>query len=228
VACFDDDIVLEPGSINEMIKLWNRSEQNAAGVSFNIVNVPGEKYSKLKEVFGLSSAMPGRVLKSGTTTSNCNVTSDIRVQWLCGGATVWRKEILDSFLHKDVSSRWAIAEDLVFSYPIGKKYPLFVCSAARVRHEHVFDYNISTRRELFHGRVQTLWLLYFVISNRELSINIFYWTLFVRILGKFIKGIALRNSQDIWFAIGQIEGSIQGIKALLAGRNIADVISELT
>lgn len=227
VACFDDDIILEPGSLNAMINFWNRCEPFTAGVSFNIVNAPAEVYSRVRAMLGLTASEPGRVLKSGMTTSNCNVSRDIRSQWLCGGATIWRREILEAHLHNEVASRWAIAEDLIFSYPIGKKYPLYISSESCVRHEHVQDY-VKSDIERFHGRTQTLWLMYFVKANHDLSMGRFIWAMAIKITGKILLGIISRKPEYLNFARGQLEGLIHGLKAVRKGRAITDVVSDFT
>jgi hypothetical protein len=223
VASLDDDIVLEAGAVAAMIAFWNRCEPDTAGVSFNIVNVPPEPRSRVKELLGLSAPEPGRVLRSGATTANTSVERDVRVQWLCGGATVWQLDVLRRFTHADVPARWAIGEDLIFSYPVGRERPLYVCAAARVRHEHVFDYAVNTPYR-FHGRTRTLWLFYFIESNRELSRLAFLWMMTLTTLGKFALGAATLRGSLIQFALGQIEGVSAGVIALARGEGLASAI----
>ena len=126
VALLDDDIVLGTTAVEEMIAFWNRTPKETAGVAFNIVNGESERYTRLKGLLGLCAPEPGRVLRTGMATAVTHAKSDARVQWLPGGATVWRSDVLLGRPHAEVSTRWAIAEDLLFSYPIGKKRPLFV------------------------------------------------------------------------------------------------------
>ncbi|MBN1636146.1 MAG: glycosyltransferase [Deltaproteobacteria bacterium] len=227
VGLLDDDIVLETNALEKIVNFWNRCEPNTAGVSFNIVNAPLEQCSWLKSAFLLGSPEPGRVLKSGMTSSNCNVSKDVKVQWLCGGATIWRQKILKAFLHREISSRWAIAEDLIFSYPIGGEYPLYVCADARVRHEHEIDY-VSKIKNRFHGYTQTIWMFYFVESNQELSRTLFLWTLLVRIIGKLATGILTLRTAPIEFAVGQVQGSVKGLSALIRSRDITTIFDEDT
>jgi glycosyltransferase involved in cell wall biosynthesis len=225
VGFLDDDIVLEPGAIEAITNFWNRSEGSTAGISFNIVNNPPVRTSWLKCILGLSSRAQGRVLRSGMTTPNSPVQSDLRSQWLCGGATTWKQGILKEHLHGEISSKWAIGEDLLFSYPIGKLYPLYVCADARVRHEHQMDY-VSKMKHRFHGRTQTLWLFYFIKSNRDLSFVLFLWTLSLRILGRVAMGIVTFNKDHLEFSLGQIEAAAKGCKALVSGRGIQSILSE--
>lgn len=223
VASLDDDIVLERDAVARMIEFWNRAEPETAAVSFNIVNTPGEPRSRFKELLGLSAPEPGRVLRSGATTSNCSVPNDVRVQWLCGGATVWKLDVLREHPHREISGRWAIAEDLIFSYPIGRQCPLYVCAGARVVHEHVFDYATKSLPR-FHGRTRTLWLFYFVEANRDLSRAAYLWWMALTTLGRIAVGIATLNAEQLQFARGQVEGVVAGLRALMRGSNLADAI----
>lgn len=226
LVCFlDDDIVLEPEAIASMILFWNDCESETAGVSFNIVNNPPFKHTLLKAFIGMSAPQQGRVLASGYNVTISPVNKNIRTQWLCGGATVWRKEILDKFTNKEVSSKWAVCEDVIFSYPIGKKYPLYVCGDAKVRHEHVFDYNVKMKYR-YSGKIVTLWRLHFVESNPELSQLLYFWMVSWEIVIRLVKGLFLLRSQEIQYASGQIEGVIQGSIAKFNGKGLLDLLND--
>ena len=188
VAYFDDDIVLLQEALKNMIGFWNRCEDETAGVSFNISNMNPERHSWLKGIMGLTGPEQGRVLRSGRNTPILSVTEDLRTQWLCGGATVWKQKILRKFINEERYSQWAIAEDLKFSYPVGKVYPLYVCAAAQVRHEHVYDHMIRMKYK-YYGRTETLWRFSFVESHKELSRIFFLWMQLSTIAARFLKGI---------------------------------------
>ncbi len=219
VGSFDDDIVLEPSALGEMIAFWNRCETHTAGVSFNIVNGPEENRPWIKCLLGLSAREPGRVLRSGMTTANTHVEADLQCQWLCGGATIWRQDILREFLHQEISSRWAIAEDLIFSYPIGKRYPLYVCASAKVRHEHEMDY-VAKRQNRYYGFTQTIWMFHFVESNEDLFLIRFLWTLILRLVGKLVFGVLTFSSSPIEFAIGQVHAMGKVLLDKIRGRDV--------
>ena len=223
VACLDDDIVLQWDAVGALIAFWNRCEPGTAGVGFNITNTPPEPRTWIRDLFFLSASVPGRVLKSGATTSNCQVKRDIRVEWLCGGATAWRLDLLRRFSHKPVASPWAIAEDVVFSYPIGKQHPLYVCAAAQVRHEHESDYRVAHPHR-FHGWTQTIFTMYFVESNADLSRAAFLWMIFGTVLGRTVVGAATLERRHLEFALGQALAVSQGLWALAHGRSLTTVI----
>ena len=226
VGCLDDDIVFEPQAVKAMAAFWNTCESETAGVSFNIVNTPPEPRSWLRDLFFLSGPGPGRVLPSGMATSNCQAQTNLRTQWLCDGATVWRHEILNRFPHREVRSRWAIGEDVIFSYPIGKQFPLYVCADARVRHEHQADY-VSRMRHRFHGRTQTMWMFYFVESNQDVSRLAFLWMVLGTIVARSVMGALTLQRSHIEFGWGQIEGVAKSLTAVLRGADIVTILEEL-
>jgi glycosyltransferase involved in cell wall biosynthesis len=223
VALLDDDIELSPSALEEMVAFWNRIEPETAAVSFNIVNTPPEPNTPLRRLFFLAGRRPGQVLRSGMCTSNCQVTDDWRVEWVCGGATVWRAEVLRQFPQRVLPSKWAIAEDIAYSYPVGQQLPLYVSSRAQVRHEHVFDYRVN-RPHRFHGYTQTLWLFYFVESNRGLSRAAFLWMTVGVATGRMLAGL-LGRPHHLQFARGQFAGLRRGLMAIARGDDLGTVIA---
>ena len=225
VCSLDDDIVLEPEAIASMISFWNNCECDTAGVSFNIINNPPFIHTWFKAFIGMSSPEQGRVLASGYNVAISPVDKDIQTQWLCGGATVWKKEIINEFKNKEIISKWAICEDVIFSYPIGKKFPLYVCADAKVRHEHVYDHTAKMKYR-YYGRTVTLWRLHFVESHAELSRIFFLWMLLGQIVARCISGIVSFRMSDIQYAVGQIEGAVIGLSALFRGVNLLSLLNE--
>lgn len=215
VATLDDDLVLFEDSIEKMLKFWNEEcPEDTGGVSFNIVNCIPEKHNLLKGISGLTGPTPGRVLKSGRNTPILNIKADIRSEWLCGGATVWKKNILVDNSFSEKNTKWAISEDLIFSYPIGKKFPLYVCSKARVNHEHVYDQNIKHKFR-YYGKTETLWRFYFVESNKNLSRSFFYWSQAAMIIGRLILGCVKFNKRHFDFALGHLQGVIITLHSII-------------
>jgi len=228
VATLDDDLVLFEDSIEKMLLFWNEEcPKNTAGVSFNIVNCIPEKHNFLKGIFGLTGPIPGKVLKSGRNTPIMNIKSDILSEWLCGGASVWKKNILIENSYSEKDSKWAISEDLIFSYPIGKKFPLFVCSNAKVNHEHVYDQNIKHKFR-YYGKTETLWRFYFVESNKNLSRVMFYWSQAAMIIGRIILGSTKFSKRHFDFALGHLQGVIISLHSIIMRKPLELILNEKT
>jgi hypothetical protein len=138
---------------------------------------------------------------------------------------VWRKDILLARTHTEVNARWAIGEDLIFSYPAGKQWPLYVCADAHVRHEHVHDYGAPSH-DRYHGRTQTVWMYHFVASNRDLSRVGFIWTLIVRMVGKTAQGVLRWDRAPLAFVAGQGSALKDILRAEISGTSTAATLAE--
>ena len=227
LVCFmDDDIVLESNALENMIAFWNSREPDTAGIAFNIINAPRYTSSFIRRLLGSDPGGAGRVMKSGLNSSIGNVTADTRTQWLPGGATVWKLEIIRQFAHREIFAKNAVCEDLIFSYPIGKKLPLYVCHAGKVRHEHIYDHNVPMKHK-YYGRTDTLWRLYFVCSNREdLSVTAFFAMLVRNIFSCLFHGIFFGRRERLERAFGLIEGFFVGLSFVLRGKDLIEAIEE--
>ena len=192
VATIDDDLTFHSNSINNIIKFWNTVEPETAGIGFNIINYPKHKYNKIQILLGLNSPFNGRVLKSGINTGISNVKYNIKTEWLNGGATVWKQSILKKYNHIEVNSKWSASEDVIFSYPIGKKYPLYVCANAKVEvRENTTHFN--NHDYIFRGKTQLLWKYYFVSLNKDLSKIHYYYYIILSIIYNIPKSIFNKN-----------------------------------
>jgi len=208
-----------------MLRFWGRIDPSTAGVSFNIDSDHSSFPPWAKAIVKRIMPRQGRVLSSGYHVSIENVADHIRSQWLCGGATVWKQDVLKRFRNREIPSQWAIGEDVIFSYPVGKELPLYVCADARVRHEHVYDHKVK-RRHRYYGRTVILWRLFFVESHPELSRAAFLMMMSAELAMRTAIGLVSMRKQDLQFAMGQIEGALAGLKALWRGTQITHLLHD--
>lgn len=230
VATMDDDTVFKKNSVTEIIKFWNNIEPETAGVGFNIVGHPPHRHTWIRGIFGASHPEPGRVLKSGINTSITNLNQNLRTEWLTGGATVWRQDILKRFEHREIRSKWCIGEDLIFSYPIGQKFPLYVCSSAKLELEELEIMNLTIKNHIFRGKAQYLWSLYFILSNENLSLFHFMVSKILESVVKVTKAIILLKYYKLYNLLGLYSGIITIIPLLikneLSPENVKHLIEE--
>jgi len=172
----------------------------------------------------MSSSKQGRVLPSGYNIPIQHIPNDIRTQWLGGGYTIWRRWILAKYSQDNLNTRWATGEDLRFSYPIGKKFPLYVCAAAKVHHEHIYDQVADETIHRYIGRKGSLGFFYFVSSHQELSRAACLWMLMGMAIASFGYGCVNFSSRKLKNAVGQAEAVLLCVKALLG---YTDLRSEL-
>jgi len=225
IAFFDDDLVLMPDAIKFMIDMWNTVETKTAGVSFNIINNPPFKHNFIKYLTGMSHKNMGTILPTGYNVPISPTSKNIKTQWLCGGATVWKKTILENHINTEVQSKWAICEDIIFSYPLSKKYPMYVCSKAQVRHEHVYDHNAKVDHR-YYGRTATLWRLHFVELNKTLSKKLFFYMIFVQIVIRLCTAGIFFKKSEFDYACGQITALNIAMKSFFKKKKIISVLEE--
>lgn len=211
VAFFDDDIVLDDGSLDEMMRFWERAPVDAGGASFNLVNEIYVKPSRLERLFLVNAVQPNRILRSGFQGKAACVKKTIRAEWLVGCAMVYRRDIFVEYLFDEWFSGYARYEDVDFSYRVGKKYSLYVVAEARARH--------LTRMEVVASsfalaKMECVNRLYFVRKHRELSVLLCHWALTGILLNNVCKWVRTMNKRYLYRA----QGIIAGFAAEVTGR----------
>lgn len=223
IGFIDDDMIFHRDAFEKMINFWNNINGQAAGIGFNIVNAPVHTFSRLLALIFMSSPVQGKVLKSGFNTSIQNINRDISSQWLGGGYTIWKRSIIKAFPQKNLNTKWATGEDLRYSYPIGKKHPLYVCASAKVRHEHTYTKTDKKMGQYF-GRKGSLGFFYFNSMHQELSSLACLWMLAWISIISFFYGLFTFSSRKVKNALGQAEAFIICLKSIAAKK---DIVSEL-
>lgn len=219
IIYMDDDIQLEPNAIEQLLNFWNSQTKEPAGVSFNLTNMPAQEDNFYRHLFFMRTDVKGQVLKSGYNTPVVGLEEDIRSQWLIGGATCWRRDILRDFKNQEIPSRWAITEDLMFSYPVHKAgEALFVCASARGA--HIDDTPTETfGAGWFRGNSAVLWRYMFVTAHAELSLWMFFWMVFGQIPGRVAQGM-LGRGWHFGYALGYGRGLLLCLHSIVTGRDI--------
>ncbi|WP_061249391.1 glycosyltransferase family 2 protein [Leptospira alstonii] len=226
VATLDDDIILEPDAIEKILSFWNEKEPETAGIGFNITNMEANRYSLWKSLAFYSSRIPGVVLKSGFPTSLTNVKENIQTEWLNGGATTWRQDILIANIHqKSIDAKWAPCEDLIFSYPIGKLYPMYVCAESKVFHDDAVVSEFSFSQLWYRGEILSIWMLYFVSQHSDLSVFKSSIALLVISFGNLLKYSVLLKFKLLGMELGRIKGLLRAFIQVARKKDITEILS---
>lgn len=199
----DDDIEFENGSIEAMLGFWNATDEKTGGAEFNIINIPPKKplIDAIRRFFCISAPVPGKVLKSGFCTSAFPADHNHPCEWLCGGATVWKREILQEYSFDEWYSGWAYHEDAEFSYRVAQKFNLFVVHKARLTHNPP-PFNPSKNIAL--GKMAVINRYHFVEKNPDLSLSAFYWSTLGEILINCTSSLKDINAGGLRIAWGNI------------------------
>jgi glycosyltransferase involved in cell wall biosynthesis len=92
---------------------------------------------RARRFFLLASARGGRVLASGFRSSLLSPGELEPVEFLQGGNMVLRRRVAFEFQFDESLDRfggYALGDDVMFSYPVGRKYQLYATGKARLKH----------------------------------------------------------------------------------------------
>lgn len=145
VFYLDDDVVLEPQYIEEILLCYKRPEK-PIGVGGIIANEKPLGFSQrvqyyLLLLFGATGLREGRVMPSGFCVDYAKtpfpITQVRRVEFLPGGVCSYRREVFDTLRFSDAfksASGYSQGEDKDFSYRVSRLGPLLVTPKARLDH----------------------------------------------------------------------------------------------
>ena len=210
VLHIDDDNTFVPNSLNCLLQTWNLEVsrpkvKQLAGMSFNVLDIPIENTSWARRFAFLGTRVSGAVSIAGYASPYVPAKQTQEVSWLLGGSTAWSREILDKHPHPiQYATKWAVCEDLMFSYPLKQNYRLIVAKDAVAFHNSDYS-DMSFQNAMFFGLSSSIMRYNFVCQNRELRFYAYVWMTLGIIVGSLFKGVCGRH---LYFGIffGNIEG----------------------
>jgi glycosyltransferase involved in cell wall biosynthesis len=204
VGYLDDDLELYPDAVEKMIHFWNNAANDVGGAAFAIVS--GErKIGSLRKLFGIDSEVPGKVFSNGFVSMLDDPDKTIEVEWLNGGATVWRRNVINEYSYDEWFKGSGFMEDMDFSFNIGEMYKLVLLSDAKTEHHH---HPIRKDKYYLLGKWQIVNRLYFVrkYKYRGLSIPLANLASCSIFLINIVAGISRLDYTRFSMALGNISG----------------------
>ncbi len=201
----DDDLTLDPDAIKAMCNFWDNASVKIGGARFNITNEPTPRQTWLKYIFLIDRRQRGKVLKSGFHTSIGATTENMSVNWLSGGATIWRKAVINEFKYDEWFQGLGYLEDLDYSYRVSQKYEMVVVSNAKLEH---FPTPIRNEISYLYGKWQIINRLYFVNKFPELSKPLCYWAFVGQFIINLGKGLFTMDTRSLKRGLGNVTGII--------------------
>jgi glycosyltransferase involved in cell wall biosynthesis len=173
----DDDLLFRSSTIQSMRRSIQNSERlSAVGIGAKIENFAGtsiiEKSRLISRLFGLANAGIGKVNAFGLNSSYQSSPELCVTEWL-NGASLWKASVARTYSIPFLDAQYSIYEDLIFSYPVGKKNTLIFDPRLAINYQSEETSDI-TNRQLFASK--SYWRFYFVKSNPEFSILLFFWS----------------------------------------------------
>lgn len=177
VAFLDDDVILDSRAIENMSRTMLNfpNYPNLVGIGFSASNwtqAPATVLDNIfAKIFGVSTKRKGVVLRNGQNSNYMGAESVIQTSWL-NGASMWRKKNVDNYDFPFLSASYSVCEDLIYSYQESKNGILIYDPNSHF----TFQNNIQPSQLSFDAfSALTYWRMYFVLTNSELSINLFLW-----------------------------------------------------
>ena len=207
----DDDVVLESDAVFEMASFWVSADSDIGGAAFNVVNGAGSSHSALMQRIGVSRVGIGSVAPSGLVCEVGRVNNDIESDWLCGGATVWRREVIEAYSYDNWFQGTGFMEDVDYSYGVRERYRLFVLAAARLAH---FTPPVRPDRQFLFGKWQVVNRMYIVrkYRHRGLSLRKAWGASLLLLVSNSVRGILYRQS-GLWDrGLGNLAGIVSELR----------------
>ena len=201
----DDDVELAADATERMVAFWRSAEPEVGGASFTIVNQPLRHalFGLLSDVFLINSRKVGIVLPSGFSSSITPQPENIQTEWLYGGATLWRREVIDNYKYDEWYIGHGYLEDLDFSYRVSRKYELWVVADARLWH---WPRPIRLERNVDLGKQQIVNRIYFVRKLRCFGFIPVAWGLIGQAVRNLLESAIQRNRAGVLRFWGNVLG----------------------
>jgi len=195
IAFIDDDIVLDPGAIEAVMRFWETAPADLGGTALNVLNDSRRVASWLKRKriaaqLGLYDSTKGAVARSGFHVPFGEVSETIDVAWLPTYCVVYARRVFERYGFDEFFKGYSYLEDLDLSYRVGKKHRLAVIPDARFYH---FPSIVGRPNSYLFGKKEVVNRLYFVSKHPELSRRLCFLGLSVRSLMSVGQGLFRLN-----------------------------------
>jgi GT2 family glycosyltransferase len=222
IGFLDDDVILEPGAMDAMLRFWESAPEDVGGCGFNLKNfVPSGmerlKHLSLTQRLGLYSPEKGIVMPSGWQTMIGEVYETTFVQWLPIGASLWRRTIFEKFHFEEYFEGYSYLEDLDFSYGVSSQCRLVVVADAGFYHYHSSGGRVSSYK---FGKIEVANRLFFV-KKHCLSLVRCYMALLIRLGITLGRAFGRRDGSELRRALGNGVGLLHSLFPGKRGHRIA-------
>jgi len=191
----DDDVVLEKEYIEEILKVY-QTHPNANGVQGYITNTPKHETlflrlrNHLRGIFFLYSLEKSRcrVLPSAQNTYPYQLDKVIRCQWLHGCNQSYKYDAIKNSKFDENLKRYALMEDVEFSYRLFKKCPntLYITPCARIFHKWSKTSRQSIEPLIYTETINRVYFFYKHIRQSSVNKLIFIWSCLGRMFFPFL------------------------------------------
>jgi GT2 family glycosyltransferase len=166
VVFLDDDVILEKDFIEQIIAVYLQ-RSDVYGVSGVITNIHNTKIGRmLHKLFYIGNFRDDRHIvfnNPDLMKRDC-----IEVSTLPGGLTSYKKEVFREFSFDEQLVKYALSEDLDFSFRVSRKYKLVIAPKARLQHV----VSSESRVDMAKG-CESLVLAYHYFASKNLEKSVY-------------------------------------------------------
>ncbi|MGP1255674.1 MAG: glycosyltransferase family 2 protein [Kiloniellales bacterium] len=209
----DDDLELAEEATERMLTFWESAGSQVGGAAFSIVNqpLPHPVFGWLSRLFLLNGPQQGKLLRSGFPTSITPRSETLPTQWLYGGATLWRRNVIRKFSYDEWYVGHGFLEDVDYSHRVSRAYELRVVADARCWH---WPKPIVASRNVSLGRQQVVNRIYFVRKLGGFSVAALTWALFGQCVRNVLESLKDGSSAGLY----RVWGNLLGLADIARGR----------
>ena len=210
VLFLDDDVLIDSKAIEILANqyIYNDKYSQYVGFGLAIKNINYRNLNFLSKlllyIFKLYTFKPGAIAKSGHPQSYLHQNFDSDVSWL-NGISLWRSDVLPTYLNSDLIVDHSSYEDVIFSYNLSKTNKLRFLSDVFVTSQVQIAPQTTGTLQFIHGSYLRY---YFVDKHKEFSK---LWMLVAQILrnieyifateDKFSFYSRIKITLDVWFSL---------------------------
>ena len=207
----DDDVVLELDAVYEMASFWGGAGLDVGGAAFNVVDGASSGSSALSWRSTVAGAGLGSIAPSGVVRELGEVQVNLETDWLCGGAQIWLREVIDNYSYDNWFQGTGFMEDVDYSYGVRERYRLFVVAAARLAH---FTPPVRPDRQFLFGKWQVVNRMYIVrkYRHRGLSLHKAWGVSLILLVANSVRGIFNRQPGLLDRSMGNLAGIVSELR----------------
>lgn len=209
IGFLDDDLVLEDKCLENLEKFIIK-ESNLSGVGITINNQVDLKRSLIREFLLLDKLPGGLFTKSGCPSAIRPSKVDLELEWIYGGATFWKREILESYKYDEWFDGTGYYEDVDFSFRVSRENRIALCSSSRCFHYH---HPVRKERLIALGEWQITGWWYFISKSRNFNRLFVLWSM----IGVSLINLAIGLSRPKSNRLRSFLGNIKGLFRILTG-----------
>jgi glycosyltransferase involved in cell wall biosynthesis len=203
VGFLDDDLLLNEDTFLEIENLVLAKDSQLGGVGITNSSAPRIKNNFLRKLFFLDNYKGGVFTPSGCASAFRNRSENQKVQWLSGGVSFWKKQVLDEFKFDEWFDGIGYLEDVDFSYRVSRKYPLYLAGKATCTHE---SHPIAPHKLYQYGIWQLTSWWYFVNKTKDFPKLVVLWSMLGLLINNAAMGLLKPHTSRLKSALGNLKG----------------------